>query len=179
MHFSLDFRYKFEAAHRFTKSCSHSCATPHGHTWYAKARLKSWDKHLKADDMVTEFSVLKSKFKVLIDRVFDHSYLCNADDKILPALREHIPHLRVVEFPCDPTTEIIAELLGYKFQLWLEQDGLAEIVCVSEIVIEETPTNHVSVSLGFGEKISDRFPEIDGWWKRYDPLERLIHASHK
>lgn len=179
MHFCLDFRYKFEAAHRFTKSCAMSCATPHGHTWYAKARLKSWKKDVGPDDMVLEFAKLKSKFKALIDDVFDHSYLCNVEDPIIPALKKHIPFIRIIEFPCDPTTEMIAELIGYKFQTWLTQDGMDDIVCLSEIVIEETPTNHVSISLGFGEKISDRFPGIDGWWKRYSPMERLVNAPHK
>lgn len=172
--FNLLFRYKFEAAHRFTKSCSMSCATPHGHTWYAVAELRSLVPQLAQDDMVVEFSKLKKNWKTLIDETFDHSYLCNVEDALLPSMRQHIPHLRMVPFPGDPTTELIAALLFHKMQMFLQASGLDKVVEVVRVQVDETPTNSVSWTSDKSFLTNGTYRGYSGWWTSSDPKDRSI-----
>jgi 6-pyruvoyltetrahydropterin/6-carboxytetrahydropterin synthase len=120
--FAYKFRYKFEAAHRFTKSCSEKCMTPHGHTWYASLFVQMEpNDHFKDTQMPAEFQALKSDWKHLIDEIFDHSFLVNANDPLIDSLKLIHPTARVIEFPGDPTTELIGMCLLHKARVLLSQ----------------------------------------------------------
>lgn len=178
--FTLTFRYKFEAAHRFTKSCAFSCATPHGHTWYATATIRALTQKLAADDMVVEFGKLKKQWKVLIDEVFDHSFMHNVTDPLLDAIKLHVPHARLMPFPGDPTTELIAILLHAKMTKFIEANKLLDLVAVHSVKIDETPTNSVTwegalhPSIGIDGEVAG----YDGWWSSADPLDRGIRTTY-
>lgn len=170
--FHLAFEYRFEAAHRFTKSCAESCATPHGHSWRARLELESVSDKLDEADMVVEFARLKKSWKALVDGTLDHSFFAHFEDPILPALREHIPALRELLFPGDPTTELLAALLFCKAMRFVEEEGLDGRVRVAAVHVQETETNSVRCDhLPFwleGGVVNG----CDGWWTEGDPAAR-------
>jgi len=194
--FRLAFRYRFEAAHRFTQSCADSCATPHGHTWQAQAIFASPSLMLGLDDMVMEFSQLKRAWKTFITETVDHSFLHHHKDPLLPALREHIPGFRGLPFPGDPTTELIAALFFAKLTTMHgalrtsshhphhhhrhhHPGSWPEPVSV---VIRETPTNQVTFrgdttqAMALLTRIDE---EYNGWWRDPDPGARSLQPIAK
>jgi len=168
----LTFRYRFEAAHRFTKSCETSCATPHDHTWYVSMVLRSRDASLDDADMVVEFSSVKRRFKRFVQETLDHSFLHHVDDPIIPALRKHIEHVRLMPCPGDPTTELLAQLILSKTAAFVEADGLGAYVSVARIELEETPTNRITWDAAHGSPILDVVHGYQGWWNNADPEDR-------
>jgi 6-pyruvoyl-tetrahydropterin synthase len=167
----LKFRYRFEAAHRFTKATSASCMTPHGHTWHATLHLESL-RSLNQDGMIVEFSKAKSFWKTLISDVFDHSYMCHHQDPLFESLLGIHNQARVLRFPNDPTTEMIALLLFHKAQLVLANENLDRDIRVSGITIEETPTNSLFCERKFYVENIQLYKNFSGWWTTVDPLDR-------
>lgn len=178
--FRLSFNYRFEAAHRFTMSCADSCATPHGHTWRARAVFESEESALGEDDMILEFSSLKSSWKKFIQDTVDHSFMHHYEDPILSSLRTHIPKFRGLPFPGDPTTELISVLFLAKLQAM--NKALPNAPSPVSVIIKETPTNTVSIRLGDNavssliEKLNQNF---FGWWQDADPAARYIERKSK
>jgi len=180
----LQFTYRFEAAHRFTKNSSQKCSTPHGHTWRATLLFKSLENHLNQNEMVEEFTFLKSQWKAFITETVDHSFFHHYEDPILPTLKEHIPHFRGLPFPGDPTTELVAGLFLEKARTLtshLFQNKKAPVF-PSEVIILETPTNSLSISLDEKEdfsKIFPRYTQFTGWWKSNEIQSRSIEFLEK
>lgn len=173
--FRVSFKYRFEAAHRFTKSCADSCATPHGHTWYAKAVFQANEESLGADEMVMEFSELKRAWKRFIQDTADHSFMHHFEDPILPALRAAIPKFRGLPFPGDPTTEMIAALFFAKLEAMHRQINNPQDLRPVSVVIRETPTNTVSFKVGQSAKLLEKLDrEYTGWWQSADPEAREL-----
>lgn len=172
----LKFRYRFEAAHRFTTAASASCMTPHGHTWHATLHLQSL-RPLNQDGMVVEFSKAKSFWKSLIADTFDHSYMCNHQDRLVEALLAIHPEARLLRFPGDPTTEMIALLMFNKAEQVVKAANLASEIRVSGITIEETPTNSLFCPRDFYSENMTRFKDYSGWWTSTDPLDRSFTAT--
>jgi 6-pyruvoyltetrahydropterin/6-carboxytetrahydropterin synthase len=170
--FHLSFSYRFEAAHRFTLSCEDSCATPHGHTWRAKAVFKADGANLAGDDMVMEFSKLKSSWKRFIQDRADHSFFHHYKDPILPALKEFIPKFRGLPFPGDPTTELIAALFYAKLCVMHETvkaEAGAPVPHPAAVVIRETPTNTVTFRAGAHQALLEAInAKYAGWWQTAD-----------
>ena len=177
--YTLEFNYRFEAAHRFTDSCAESCATPHGHTWHAKAEFFAAEEHLGRGEMVMEFSKLKSSWKAFIDGTVDHSFMHHFRDPILPSLREFIPGFRGLPFPGDPTTEMIAALFFAKLETMHRALIGGEIIVPVGVTIQETPTNSVSFrGGGAGSRLVERLDrDFDGWWRDMDPRARGLIAK--
>lgn len=162
------FKYRFEAAHRFLNTTSLQCMTPHGHTWYATLQLQSVIPRLDQNDMVAEFSQLKSYWKSLISDVLDHSFFCNEKDPLIETLLKHHPHSRILPFPGDPTTELISLLLFHKMNLWMTQSPVAGKVKVAGVLIEETPTNSLFCDWVFYKESISQYDHYTGWWKSID-----------
>lgn len=173
--FRISFQYRFEAAHRFTKSCADSCATPHGHTWHAKAIFKATDEALGGDDMVVEFSDLKRSWKCFVQGTVDHSFMHHMDDPILPALRSAIPKFRGLPFPGDPTTELISALFFAKLEAMHKVTAAANVLQPVSVLIRETPTNSVTFRRGQQIALLNRLNEkFEGWWTSADPEARHL-----
>lgn len=155
--YTLEFTYRFEAAHRLTKGSS-ECATPHGHSW--ETTLTFQEKELDYKGMVEEFATLKKNWKSFIQNTVDHSFFHYWKDPILPALRDHIPHFRGLPFPEDPTTEIIAGLFLIKAQ------SMASQPTPIAVHIQETATNRVAFHAEglptLKNKLKNKF---SGWWE--------------
>lgn len=165
----LSFRYRFEAAHRFTRAASPQCMTPHGHSWYASLIFETTSGSLDSSDMAAEFKGLKSAWKKFIGETADHSFFHKWDDPILEALKQNIPEFRGLAFPGDPTTEMVAVLFLRKAQNW-QYPG----VKVTGVKIEETPSNHLEVHIDdpIFLNLTKKLEHSDqAWWETED-----IHA---
>ena len=176
--FEVSFQYRFEAAHRFIKSASIPCMTPHGHSWRVFLRIFS-SQPLNTNEMVEEFSLLKGAWKRFIKETVDHSFFHHCEDPILPALREHIPQFRSLPFPGDPTTELIAACFLRKAQAIGVASGLSDPNCPLNIAVEiqETQTNRVTLSLANLEDLDSLAPTLCshiGWWDDADLEARWI-----
>ena len=181
----LEFSYRFEAAHRFTSSASPKCATPHGHTWVARLILgtpPSTTSQLNSNQMLEEFTKLKSAWKSFIEETADHSFFHHHQDPLLLALKETIPNFRGLPFPGDPTTELISLLFYLKAESILKPllTNHPQSLLIKGIEIQETPTNSVRFipksSLEVQELLSS-LPQTDfleSWWSQSDLYSRTL-----
>lgn len=165
----LEFQYRFEAAHRFTKVQS-KCATPHGHSWRIQVQLLS--RHPKLDDreMTEDFSSLKSQWRCFVDECLDHSFFHHESDPLVPFLKDHISEPRFLAFPGDPTTELLSALCFQKAIKIFENSAFE----VHEIFIQETETNHLRCSLEAYKHLCAQYKlnSSSSWWNDPDPRSR-------
>jgi 6-pyruvoyl-tetrahydropterin synthase len=184
--FRLSFNYRFEAAHRLTRSSSVACMTPHGHTWYAKATFEASGSELNTNDMIMEFSQLKGSWKRFIQETADHSFMHHHQDPILPTLKTHIPEFRGLAFPGDPTTELISALFFAKLSVMHEAlkasasaagSGSIAIPNLVSVAIRETPTNTVIFRAGNRALLNRINEQYEGWWQSADPSARDLKTG--
>jgi 6-pyruvoyl-tetrahydropterin synthase len=168
----FNFRYRFEAAHRFLNSSSVPCMTPHGHTWHATLHLRSKKTDLNAENMVLEFSKTKASWKKFVGDVLDHSYLCNSKDPLIEHILASNPEARVLPFPGDPTTEIIALFIFNKVEKMLATTELQSALYIHGITIEETPTNSIFCDRAFYLEVIGKFQQYKGWWNSEEIADR-------
>lgn len=159
----LRFKYRFEAAHRFTQSSSPACMTPHGHTWFATLHLQT-TASLNKNDMSVEFHQLKSDWKTLITDIFDHSFMCNVNDPLRDLIIKVHPEARLVLFPGDPTTELISLLLFSKCEQFINNSQWKKQILVAGITIDETPTNSIHCDRTFYLENINHYSAFQGWW---------------
>jgi len=166
----IEFTYRFEAAHRFTKG-STKCSTPHGHTWYVTLSFFSEPQHLNSQQMIEEFSVLKEVWKTFILETVDHSFFHHYADPILPALKDFVPGFRGLVFPGDPTTELIAALFLKKALTFYKNSKVQPV----KILIQETETNGVSLKAEELPALLTTLPPTKGgWWLDEAPQSRIF-----
>jgi 6-pyruvoyl-tetrahydropterin synthase len=168
----FSFRYRFEAAHRFLNSSSTPCMTPHGHTWHATLHLRSKKTELNGENMVMEFSKSKASWKKFVADTLDHSYLCNHKDPLLEPLLVATPDARILPFPGDPTTEIIALFVFSKVEKLLASTDIKDSLYVHGITIEETPTNSIFCDREFYLEVIGKFTQYRGWWNSEEITDR-------
>lgn len=173
----IEFTYRFEAAHRFLQSSSIPCMTPHGHTWYASLVLNYIAPGLNASQMSVEFSVLKKHFKQLIQETFDHSYMHNRNDPVVEVLRREGHEPRLLPFPGDPTTELIALFLFHKMSVLLTSAQLQEQVEVDSVILQETPTNKIHMDKEFYQSEIKNQQQFEGWWTSADIRDRSLRGK--
>lgn len=174
----LKFRYRFESAHRFTSSAAPSCRTPHGHTWYATAIFKMTSPDLDRSAMAAEFGAVKRAWKTFITETVDHSFMHHAMDPLIPHLVGVTPDARLLPFPDDPTTELIAGLFALKLKAMHSATGITSVTPVA-VHIQETPTNGItfrfeadgSTPLWLTKKL-DGAKTKSAWWNSQDPTAR-------
>lgn len=184
MSLTLKFRYRFEAAHRFLSSEAPSCQTPHGHTWYATAvfRFKATEE-LDRSAMAAEFGEVKKKWKKFISDVADHSYLHHIDDPIVQPLLRATPNARLLPFPTDPTTEMIAGLFALKLQAMHQAELPNSKVEVVGVHIQETPTNSILFKFAPGGAaptwLKEKLTRYRGWWTSSETDDRSISLARR
>lgn len=171
----LKFRYRFESAHRFTSSAAPSCRTPHGHTWYATAIFKMTSKDLDRSAMAAEFNSIKRAWKTFITETVDHSFMHNSNDPLIPHMKAIIPDARLLSFPEDPTTELIAGLFALKLKAMHETTGITAVMPAG-VHIQETPTNSITFRFdrdgGTPTWLKKKTDGRSGWWTNADPMAR-------
>lgn len=168
----IEFRYRFEAAHRFLNSDSKTCMTPHGHTWFATLFLDFIGTALNSSQMTVEFSELKKPWRQLIQETFDHSYMHNIKDSVAEMLRSESSEYRFIPFPGDPTTELIALFMFQKMQTVLSTTQLKGLVQINAIALEETPTNKVICDRSFFLDQISRYQDAKSWWNSSNIADR-------
>lgn len=185
----LKFRYRFEAAHRFLSADAPSCQTPHGHTWYATAIFRFRESEgLDRSAMAAEFGEVKKKWKTFISDVADHSYFHHEKDPIVQTLIRETPHARLLPFPTDPTTEMIAGLFAMKLQAMHKATLPNSKVDVVGVHIQETPTNSILFKFSVDENgiigtppawLRDQLKHHQGWWNSSAVDDRSIKTSRR
>jgi len=169
----LEFRYRFEAAHRFLAG-SEKCKTPHGHSWYATLSFSAMDQDLDSNQMSQEFSRLKAPWKEFILETADHSYLHHFNDSLAKTLRAEVDeNYRLLAFPGEPTTELIASLFLKKALIMYSESPIKPF----QIYIEETQTNRLRMTPKALEQIESQLqlaaPKYqEAWWNQSKPSSR-------
>lgn len=173
----IEFTYRFEAAHRFLKSSSEQCMTPHGHTWYATLGLKFVGSALSDSQMTVEFGAAKKQWRSLIQETFDHSYMHNINDPVAETLLQTATNVRLIPFPGDPTTELISLFLFNKMETLFKSSSFGQDVEVDFIKVQETPTNSIICNRSFYLKEIQNFQQQSGWWTSSDTKDRSFRGS--
>lgn len=161
---NLRFRYRFEAAHRFLKSSSIPCMTPHGHSWHGTLQLKYLGHELNENAMAVNFSEIKGDWRRLLTETLDHSYLHNWQDPVVAVLKESHPEARLLPFPADPTTELLSVLLFHKMETLFAKSAYKKQLQVDAILIEETQTNQILCGRDFYQQQIRHYKDFHGWW---------------
>lgn len=159
----LSFRYRFEAAHRFTDASS-KCATPHGHSWWVTLCLSHESSDINLDkNFAVDFSDLKKEWRKFVDEELDHYFFLNSKDPILQSLKTLGHQLRIKETPGDPTTEVLSCLFFKKAESLFKE---SEVIRVESILLEETPTNSVRVLKEDADQFLERMKSLPQqiWW---------------
>lgn len=181
MSLTMRFRYRFESAHRFTSAASSKCQTPHGHTWYATAIFRMQGPALDRAAMAAEFSEIKSTWKRFITETVDHSFMHHYQDPLAKPMRDAIADARLLPFPTDPTTEMIAGLFAMKLKAMHLETQHAKTIAPVGVLIQETPTN--SILFRFEKDgqhpqwLKTALGESKGWWSNSDPSDRSFSVS--
>lgn len=168
--FELDFTYRFETAHRFTKGNS-KCATPHGHTWQASLEFAASPSDLQSNDMIEDFANLKAAWRKFLTGTVDHSMMHHYQDPLAPVMRELVTGFRGLPFPGDPTTELVAALFLLKAQAMTKSLPVHPVA----VTVQETPTNRLRFRAeGIPEflKVSRLRELYQGWWDSENPDSR-------
>jgi 6-pyruvoyltetrahydropterin/6-carboxytetrahydropterin synthase len=141
---ALEFTRRYAMAHRLLADAASKCAVPHGHNEIVSVRL---DPHRSfqfgGSNAEAPFEAVKGRWHAWIDDHVDHALQLSQDDKLIDFFRAHEPQRlqRIMTFPGDPTTEALAACFWIKLSSFL--DAAALPFTVSEVRVEETPTNAV------------------------------------
>lgn len=170
---TIEFCYRFEAAHRFLNSESKTCMTPHGHSWIATLVL-AFTEQLSKSQMTVEFSKIKKDWKKLIQETFDHSFMHHINDPIVETLKTQEVEVKLVPFPGDPTTEMIALFMFQKMDLILSRSSFGNLIELKAIKLQETVTNTVICDRDSFKKQIPPFQGYKGWWLSLDTQDRSL-----
>lgn len=166
----IQFRRKFEAAHRFIEGENRGsvCGQPHGHTWFITVTLGSKvPKTLNfSTNTLVPFEKAKKKWHQWIDTCVDHSFMFNSKDALLEFMLKDNPNGRHLIMPGDPTTEMVAMTFMSKFDCFLKEVD-PNLYC-SSVVIDETQTNTIRFSGNPQEHLPQSQNPSDFWWNRAD-----------
>ena len=167
--FSLVFSRRYAMAHRLRWCGSEKCALPHGHNEIVRARLVPAEAgRLDGQaNMIEPFAEAKRQWHAWIDNHVDHTLQLSEDDPLLAYFKAQEPHRmqKIMTFPGDPTTELLATCFMSKISAFLAEAG-GRLRC-AEIQVEETPTNTVAFD-GDARSILPAGRENEGWWARAD-----------
>jgi len=143
---TLEFTRRYAMAHRLLATKSPKCAIPHGHNEFVTVRLTPTAPFRFSDtNAAAPFHRIKSRWHQWIDDYVDHALHLAESDPLLDYFREREPALlgRIMTFQGDPTTEALAACFWLKLSAFVAEDGLP--FTLSEVRIEETPTNTVRI----------------------------------
>ena len=166
----LLFTRRFSMGHRLISGAAESCALPHGHNELVTVRLRPLRPRPLdgAANMLVPFERAKARWHRFVDERLDHALQLSETDPLLGWFRAHEPARaeRIVVTPGDPTTELLACLLMAKLDAMLEDDD-SPLRCAA-LLLEETPTNTVSVTGRALELLPAPRPPGACWWRRPD-----------
>lgn len=123
-------KIKFEYGHRLIRHQG-KCRHLHGHSGEATIELTA--ESLNDNDFVMDFGDIKAPLKAWVDEHWDHAYLANEADPLLPVIREQ--GLKVFCFSSEPTAEVIAKCLFDHVETIVK---LRPGVLLQRVVVQET-----------------------------------------
>jgi 6-pyruvoyltetrahydropterin/6-carboxytetrahydropterin synthase len=126
--YSVTKRVEFCYGHRLL-DYDGPCRHPHGHNAVVEIEVSA--PALDDQNMVIDFTVLKSRIKGWIDRELDHRMILRTDDPLVAALRELGEPVYVLE--SNPTVERIARLIF--------ETASGQGLSVARVTVWETPTS--------------------------------------
>jgi len=165
---SLEFSRRYSMAHRLLSDASPKCVTPHGHNETVTVRLTGAQGfRFGGSNMEVPFEAAKRRWKTWIDEHVDHAFQLNAADPLIRFFRDTEPErlARLMVFDGDPTTEALAAAFWLKCAAFLAADDLP--FTVSEVRVEETPTNAVVLTRETFDPANCNLP-ADAWPRRAD-----------
>lgn len=128
-------RLEFDAAHR-VPGHGGKCRTLHGHRYAVEVTCMG---EVKADGMIVDFGVIKSKLGAWIDEHLDHTTLLWRGDPIYDQITEAFQTGSMPSplFMCDdpPTAEFLARLIFWRGVQFLAGEGCH----VKHVRVYETP----------------------------------------
>lgn len=124
-------KIKFEYAHRLIHHPG-KCRHVHGHSGEAIIELAA--ETLNDNGFVMDFGDIKGPLKTWMNEYWDHAYLANEQDPLLPVLRSH--GMKTFIFPAEPSAEVMAKYL-FEHVARMELRNGVEVV---RVTIQETCT---------------------------------------
>jgi 6-pyruvoyltetrahydropterin/6-carboxytetrahydropterin synthase len=125
-------KIKYEYAHRLVRHRG-KCRHLHGHSGEATIELSA--ETLDEYDFVVDFGDVKAPLKAWIDEHWDHAYLANETDPLLPLVQAQ--GLKTFSFSAEPTAEVMAKFLFDHVDKTLQR---RPGVSVTRVVVMETCT---------------------------------------
>lgn len=135
MSLALDIMYtiitkiRYEYAHRLIYHQG-KCRHVHGHS--GKATIELAADILNENGFVMDFADVKVPLKSWLYEHWDHAYLANEQDQLLPLLRE--AGMKIFTFPAEPSAEVMAQCLFEQ----VSKINLRPGVKVVKVTIQET-----------------------------------------
>lgn len=132
--------FKFEMAHKLSKSYTCKCQHIHGHSYRALVTLKS--KSLNDENVVVDFTKVKEVLNPLIETL-DHNFMIHKEDKSYPELLKLAEqgHYPLIVADANPTAEFIAGVLCCALEPHFGTKGM-EV----EVEVFETATSSAKVN---------------------------------
>jgi 6-pyruvoyltetrahydropterin/6-carboxytetrahydropterin synthase len=132
-------KIKYEYAHRLIHHPG-KCRHVHGHSGEAIIELAS--NTLNDNSFVMDFGEVKTPLKKWINEFWDHAYLANENDPLLPTFQAE--GMKIFTFPEEPSAEVMAQHL-FEQVATLERPSGVMVTCVT---IRETCTGFASYQPG-------------------------------
>lgn len=126
---------RYEYAHRLIHHPG-KCRYVHGHSGEAIIELAS--NTLNENSFVMDFGDVKAPLKKWIQEFWDHAYLANENDPLLPALRAE--GMKIFTFSQEPSAEVMAR---YLFEQAMTLERPSDVIVV-RVTIRETCTGAAS-----------------------------------
>lgn len=125
--------------------------------------------------MAAEFGTTKRAWKEFITETVDHSFMHHVDDPLVPYLKKLTPGARLLSFPADPTTELIAGLFALKLRAMHDDTGIQSVQPIG-VHIQETPTNAITFKFNKDGSVPEWLKLTSNvksaWWNSPDPTRR-------
>jgi len=121
----------YEYAHRLMLHRG-KCRYLHGHSGEVTVELSA--EELNGNGFVMDFGEVKRQLKTWINKHWDHAYLANENDPLLPALEAE--GMKIFTFLDEPTAEVMAQYLFNHVSTMQLRAG----VTVSRVIVQETCT---------------------------------------
>ncbi len=129
---TLQYNFRFEAAHRLCKDYPGICRNIHGHSW--RGMIEVACPELDQYDMGIDFSIL-GEFAKQIESEYDHCLIVyDQDFPLIQFCKQN--QQRYVALSSNPTSEAIVKDIYQKSLVFFKQRDLD--IKVSKIEIEET-----------------------------------------
>lgn len=134
--------FKFEMAHKLSKSYTCKCQHIHGHSYRVLITLKGYK--LNDENVVIDFTKVKEVVKPIIE-LLDHSFIIHKDDKVCGELIDAAKRggFPIIVAKKNPTAEFLAGLIYGELHhhFYHEEDRL-----LLEVEVFETATSSAKVS---------------------------------